>query len=343
MGHQALKVHRSRPGSKPRLLLVDGFAGPGRYTGGEPGSPLIMLEALTSHQALLDLAGVTFLYFFIEQDERRIEYLQRELGKLTLPPNVVVRAERGRFETTFGAMMDEAKARARVLVPTFAFIDPFGYSEAPMSLTGRFLDFPRSEALFFLPLSYIHRFVGRSGQEAALTALFDGEGWRDAVPVHGKERRDFLIGLFERQLQNQGQVAYVRSFELRTRDRNDYRLVFATSHIKGLQVMKRAMWSVDPLEGTRHLAHTDSGQEVLFKPDVDTSPLLKELQSVFRRQWFTPGEAGQVALLRTPFLDDKHLKTLTLVPAEKAGSIEVRRPAQCRAGSFTDDVKIRFV
>jgi three-Cys-motif partner protein len=32
-----------------RLVLVDGFAGPGRYVGGEDGSPLIMLKAFLDH------------------------------------------------------------------------------------------------------------------------------------------------------------------------------------------------------------------------------------------------------------------------------------------------------
>ena len=54
-----------------------------------------------------------------------------------------------------------------------------------MSLTGRFLDFPCTEALFFLPLSFIHRFVGRDGQEAALTAPFDTDRWRKAIPLGG--------------------------------------------------------------------------------------------------------------------------------------------------------------
>jgi hypothetical protein len=57
MGQQALKVRGSGSASQPRLLLVDGFAGPGRYATGEPGSPLIMLEALTSHAALPEPFG----------------------------------------------------------------------------------------------------------------------------------------------------------------------------------------------------------------------------------------------------------------------------------------------
>jgi three-Cys-motif partner protein len=88
MGQQALKSSVFRFG-QPRLLLVDGVAGPGRYIGGEPGSPLLMLEALLSHTALPRLGGVQFIFLFIEQDERRVDHLRSEVAALgTLPSNV---------------------------------------------------------------------------------------------------------------------------------------------------------------------------------------------------------------------------------------------------------------
>ena len=34
-----------------RVLFIDGFAGPGEYDGGEPGSPIIALPALMEHRA----------------------------------------------------------------------------------------------------------------------------------------------------------------------------------------------------------------------------------------------------------------------------------------------------
>ena len=340
MGQQALKVHRVGA-NRPRLLIVDGFAGPGRYVGGAPGSPLVMLDALTSHSALSRLGDIAFLFLFIEQDARRVAHLRQELGKLTLPQNVKVHIEEGAFETRFGAIVDDITGKNHTLVPTFAFVDPFGYSTASMSLTGRFLDFPRSEALFFLPLSFIHRFVGRAGQEAALTALFDSDRWREAIPLEGAERRTLLVRLFEERLMSQGQVKHVKSFELHTQDGNDYRLVFATGHDRGLELMKEAMWAVDPFTGTSYVAHTETGQMVLFGPQVDTGPLLEELRATFGGRWFTTAEAERVTL-RTDFLVSRHLKKMTLVPAEKGGVIEVVRPAGTRAGAFTDAVRMRF-
>lgn len=338
MGQQALRAY----GSTRRLLLVDGFAGPGRYSGGEPGSPIIMLRALSEHPMLSRLSVVKFLFLFIEEDEERVGLLREEVAQLDLPSNAEVFIEHGSFEEQFGEVVDVVTDKGRTLIPTFAFVDPFGYSDAPMSLTGRFLDFPRSEALVFLPLSFIGRFLSRQGQAAALTGLFGSDDWAGAIPLHGSERSEFLVDLFEKQLLARGHVEHVISFQIRTTDRQDYRLVFATGHERGLELMKEAMWRVDPLAGTSYVAHTQTGQEVLFAPQVDTGPLLVELKNAFAGKWFTVSDAEAITLLRTPFVPGSHLKTKTLKPAEQAGLLEVVRPPGRRAGTFTADVKMRF-
>ncbi len=339
MAQQGLRI-RAVTSGRPRLLLVDGFAGPGRYATGEPGSPLIMLDALLSHTALKRFGEVTFTLLFIEQDRRRVDRLRAEVAGLgSLPTNISVHIEEGSFETAFGSLIDAATDSGRTLIPTFAFIDPFGYSSASMSLTGRLLDFPRCEALVFLPLTFVHRFVGRAGQEAALTSLFDCEDWREAILLQGAARRAFLMDLFECQLGNKANVAYVRSFQLQTQDGNDYRLVFGLGHRKGLEIAKDAMWKVDPVSGTLYTATTDSGQEVLFSPNetVDTAPLLAELRAKFGTAWFTIKQAEECTLIDTPFRIG-HLRQRTLQPAEDAGRLEVRRP---RHRGY-DGAKMRF-
>jgi three-Cys-motif partner protein len=343
MGQQEIKV--AGTGETPRLLLVDGFAGPGRYATGEDGSPLIMLKTLLEHDAFDRMGGVEFLFLFIEHNAARAEHLEGEVASLELPSNIKVTIEHGEFEAKFGEIVDSIQQRGRTLVPTFAFIDPFGYSAASMSLAGKFLTFDRCEALIFLPLNYLVRFVGRDGQENAMNSLFGSERWREAIQLEGEERGAFLLGLFEEQLGNQGNVKHVRSFALRTADGNDYRLVFASPHDKGLELIKDAMWSVDPVEGTRYIAtRSEDGQEVLFTPDadsVDTSALLGHLRNKFGTDWFSIEEAQKATLLETPFRVAKHLKEKTLRPAEKSGVIEVDRSGGQR--QFAAGVRIRFL
>jgi hypothetical protein len=175
-----------------------------------------------------------------------------------------------------------------------------------------------------------------------LTNLFNSDQWRAAIPLEGTDRSAFLLDLFEKWLRQQGQVRHVTSFELHTMDGNDYRLVFATGHDRGLELMKEAMWSVDPAQGTRYVAHTNDGQQVLFQNEVDTGPLLDELRGTFGQRWFSSAEAEK-AMLTSPYLPSRHLKTLTLKPAEKAGKLLVERKEGRRAGSFTDDARMKFI
>src|SRR5436305_15157217 len=65
---------------KPReILFIDGFAGPGRYEGGEDGSPIIAIKAALNYPRLLQLP-ISFL--FIEQDEPRFLQLTEAIESL---------------------------------------------------------------------------------------------------------------------------------------------------------------------------------------------------------------------------------------------------------------------
>src|SRR5438128_12591526 len=58
-----------------RILFIDGFAGPGEYEGGEPGSPLIALNALKNHVAQSKITAEV-VFQFIEKDVERAAHLQ---------------------------------------------------------------------------------------------------------------------------------------------------------------------------------------------------------------------------------------------------------------------------
>src|SRR4051812_44883040 len=65
----------------PKLTYVDAFAGPGRYLGGEEGSPLFVLDRLLNHtaRARMALSPDRVRLVFIEKRRDRYEHLVREL------------------------------------------------------------------------------------------------------------------------------------------------------------------------------------------------------------------------------------------------------------------------
>jgi three-Cys-motif partner protein len=321
-----------------QLVLVDGFAGPGRYSTGEDGSPLVMLKAFTEHTQR-ELITADLLYLFIEERSDRIEHLREEVAKLMLPPQVEVRFEEGRFEDVFTGLLDDIQSRGAQMAPTFAFIDPFGYTGNPMDLAGRFLAFQRCEALVYMPLPFVNRFVGRAGQEEALTALFGSERWREALNHRGDARVEFLHELFQEQLRFGSGERLVRSFEIPTAEGNGYRLYFTTGSEKGLEKMKEAMWRADPFGGERYRDTT--GELVLFEPEPDTSPLLRALKAHFADRSFNIEEAERFTLLSTAYLPRAHLKQRTLAPAERNNDLEVLSTRKRRA-TYPPRTQLRF-
>ncbi len=326
-----------------RLVIVDGFAGPGVYKGGEPGSPIITLQAFLEHE-YRDRITAELIYIFIDEDAKRVARLKQEVARLgKLPSQAKVHVIHGAYENVFSQALDDVEKKGSALAPTFAFVDPFGYAQASMHLAGRFLQFDRCEVLIYVPLPFINRFVGRAGQEAALTSLFGTDEWKKALALQGRQRLRFLHDLFRRQLIKEVGLTYVQSFEIITSAPNSgYHLFFGTRHERGLERMKETMWKIDPAEGHRFRDSTLVGQTPLFQPQVDTRPLRDELAAHFGSRRFTIQEALSFTLIETPYIPS-HVKKLTLKPLEQADKLAVvsAKPGRKR-GTYPDGTVLRF-
>src|SRR5689334_18020118 len=144
-------------GSKiPRIVYIDGFCGPGRYIGGEEGSPIIALQEALK-QPVLANSEVNFL--FIDERKDRIDHLISELSSLTIPGNFHIDTNVNEFENTLTQILDGLKNNGDHLAPTFAFIDPFGFKGASFSLVKRLLTNPRTEVFINIMIDYVNRFA----------------------------------------------------------------------------------------------------------------------------------------------------------------------------------------
>jgi three-Cys-motif partner protein len=100
--HELLHIYLSAwfpiLGSKiPRIVYIDGFCGPGKYVGGEDGSPIIALKEAIK-QPILASSEVIFL--FIDERPDRISHLEAELSSLKIPKNFHVHTIINEFEST---------------------------------------------------------------------------------------------------------------------------------------------------------------------------------------------------------------------------------------------------
>lgn len=328
--------------SQSRVLnIIDGFAGPGRYEGGDPGSPLIMLDAYLGHRDRQAMGPVKINYDFIEIDARRVVHLEGELAAIAIPGNVSVTVTRGAFDEVMDHWLSSVP-KGRQLAPTFAFIDPFGYTGHTLNLSSRILEFPRCEVLVYVPLPFIARFIHDPAVEPALNNLFGDDSWKAASEHRGKAAERVLHDIFLAKLEAAAGLA--RSFQIAAGDRgwSGSTLFFGTGNLVGLRKFKEAMWAVDPLGGLRFADSTNPHQMVVFD-EPDFRELEAALHSRFGTDEFSVEDAENFVDLRTAFVATKHLRTKTLRPAEVAGRLTAFHPHKSlRRGTYPAGTLLRF-
>jgi three-Cys-motif partner protein len=330
-------------GNFPYLVFVDGFAGPGRYSKGEEGSPIIAIKAVIE-QARPIKAKIDF--HFIELDKARSDHLATEITALTLPPNVTTKIHGGRsFQDAFPEVWNSyASKPGRPRPPALVFIDPFGF-KIPFSYVASVLRAPSSEVLVTFMFEEINRFLSQGLQPDNFDNLFGCRDWRDGINIKlPRDRVKFLHDLYQRQLTKAAGAEYVRSFAMRNeRNTMDYFLFFATKSELGLRKMKEAMWRVDESGTYTFSDATDPNQSVLFSAEPDRGLLTRLIVDKFSGVETTPSDIERFVVRHTPFRETHYRKVLQAL--EEAGKIvPLNPPARRRRGTYADmSMRLSFV
>lgn len=335
-----------RSGWNGRVLFLDGFSGPGEYDGGEPGSPIVALKTLLDHPAFPTLKS-EFNFFFYDSDKQRVEYLSdviEDLRKLYggWPPNVKVNAEVGAFEQVANDVVTQLESQRKQLAPTFAFIDPFGFSGTPLETISRLLAFDKCEVFFNFMFDHVNRFIEQEPVEHHMAALFGCDDFTAVNGLAGPARKAFIHDLYKRQLHTVGGFEFVSSFEMINKTgHTGYYLFHGTRHLSGLKLMKDSMWRVDPGSGCR-FSDRFAGQDVLFGgADVDTGPLAAALKARFAGQDVSVADVEVFTLTETPY-SASHWNRRTLVPMEKSGQIRVVSSQRSKNYTYPPGTIVRF-
>ena len=328
-----------------RIIYLDGFAGPGEYERGEPGSPIIAIDTFLNHtHSPIRTREVRFL--FIEQDHARCEHLRHLLAQRILPTTASYEIFEGNFDETMTDLLTPLEDQQLRLAPTFAFIDPFGYSHTPMNTIKRLMSHPKCEVLITFMYEEINRFLTAdyTNKEAQYDALFGTSEWRRIAQaaVNVRERRDRLHNLYQDQLRQVADIRYIRSFCMRNRRNTiDYFLFFGTNNLLGMKRMKESMWKVDPT-GTYEFSDNTNQNQLLLFSQPDYTILQRMLSNHFKGQAVSVEEIEEYVIGETPFYK---FRAEALKPMESGGRITVisSNPKR-RKGTFAEGkTQIRFL
>jgi three-Cys-motif partner protein len=263
-----------------RVVLVDGYAGAGRYEDGQPGSPALLTRAMGTRA----LAGRNLECYFIEQDHATYEQLCRVLREEDRDG----RADWVAWEGSVEDHLPELLARADG-VPLFLFLDPFGLGLSFDVVTGIFASRPHgayrpaTEALIRLDAQAVFRTRGalqsskdypaRAAQLQRLDQVAGGSWWRDE-----NDRRmsteTYLDWFMTRLLREMCRAATCGGWFTPVRQRGHllpvYYLVFLTRHIAGMDEFAEALSRAQEKWRQAVFDEAVSGEDtqlIMFTPD----------------------------------------------------------------------------
>ncbi|MCP2275211.1 three-Cys-motif partner protein [Nocardia amikacinitolerans] len=329
-----------------RVLYIDGFAGRGRYDDGSEGSPQLALRRLLTHRHFPNMTKCEFVFVFIEKDSDNCDALKGELEVLKeefapWPSNVKPYVINGSFDDEMNRLLQAVREQNSRLAPTFAFVDPFGYTRFPMELLAGIASTPKSELLINFMVGFVQRFITRDHQEKPISALY-GMKVDEVLKRYeeGGDRIDYLVDVYADALREKAQLPHIQRFYMVNRTGNvSYALIHATANKLGVQRMKAALWKVDP-GGSNRFSDRSHGEVVLFEPQPDLMRLEKLILAHFSgRRAVSRETVNWFAVLETPYRETHVIPVLKEL--EKVGRIAVARPVGKKG--FGEGVTFDFV
>ena len=325
-----------------RARFIDAFAGPGEYSAGEPGSPLIALNTLAKHRAQPNLNG-QLECVFIEKEQDRFNHLRKlvEQRESTegFPVGCKVEFRNNEFQNCVSQLVLEARTS---VVPTFVMVDPFGVSDTPMHSIAQLMHLPSTEVYISVMMEHINRLAATEEFAVHLDELYGCRDWRDGLKNLGVERREFFCNLYESQLKTVGNAKFVLRFDVRKkRGGVVYSIFFASSHDQGCDKMKQAMWRVDGTGRFQFRGQLANQTEFEFAPDLE--PLKKILIDRFGKERYLKVEEIEEFMKSDSILYHSGQYKGALKELELDGALQVKKSPGRRKGDFPPGTKLQFM
>ena len=339
-----------------KVIFFDGFAGRGEYLDektGETliaGSPIIALRV--ADKLLQDCEQKQrrpyfdkFVCVAVEKDKENFENLQSiiniEMEKLKFKERIEILPINDEFANVVTELVEKVGVK---IVPSFFFIDPFGFSGVPFEAIKNILSLPRTEIFFTFMTRDINRFLELPQVEKHLNALYPTPEWKQIYQIQSWEERDkALLNLYVKSLKEIAGVKYVFPFRVCMDEKYQtlYYLIHATNHFHGLKIMKDIMKRQGASGDFAWLGPKESSYRYQQKLFDDTIPSLKEyLLKKFEEESKTFDEILEETYQDTRFVEPEYRQALKEL--EKERRINVKRVTSKTTRGLSGKDKIIF-
>ncbi len=326
-----------------RIAYIDLFAGPGRYKDGTKSTPLLILESAIADEVM----SQHLVTLFNDADKENAAKLREEINglhgidKLKYRPQV----EAEEVGDKIVAMFERSK-----LVPTFFFVDPWGYKGLSLGLINSVLKNWGCDCVFFFNYNRINMGLNNEAVKEHMDVLFGAERADELrsrlAGLPPNEREASIVEALLKALRELG-AEYILPFCFKDEDgkRTSHHLVFATKHPLGYRIMKEIMakHSSEEHQGVASFGYCPASAiyPMLFELNRPLDDLENMLLDDFAAETLTIGQIYERHNVGRPYTM-KNYKTV-LLSMEGNGRIKANPPlVRRKRGTFGDNVRVTF-
>jgi three-Cys-motif partner protein len=330
-----------------RIAYIDLFAGPGRYKDGTLSTPLLVLRQAIEDDDMRNM----LVALFNDCDKENANALKKaiaelpDIDKLKHKPQVDSKEIGADIVALFGKMK---------LIPTFFFVDPWGYKGLSLGLINSVLRNWGCDCVFFFNYNRVNMGLNNETVREHMNVLF-GQARADAVRrklegLKPEERENLIVEELSAALKELG-ADFVLQFTFRneTGTRTTHHLIFASKDFKGYDIMKEIMAqeSSEQTQGVASFEYSPASEKypLLFELSRPLDDLENMLLKSFIGKRLTTKQIYQRHSVGRPYIKRNYKQIL--VKMETAGKIAAdppadKRPTRKGQPTFADDVIVTF-
>ena len=330
-----------------RIAYIDLFAGPGRYEDGTLSTPLLVLRRAIEDHDMREM----LVTLFNDRDAGNVGKLQSAIDSL-----LGIETLKHKPQVSNDVVGDEiAKMFAGItLVPTFFFVDPWGYKGLSLRLINSVLQNWGCDCVFFFNYNRVNMGLNNEAVRAHMDALF-GKDRADILRIRlssldPNEREMLIVEELSQALKQMG-AGFVLPFTFKDErsNRTKHHLVFATKHFKGYEIMKGIMAkeSSEHIQGVPTFEYSSATEKypMLFELTKPLDDLGIMLLNDFAGQRLTMRDIYLRHSVDKPYIDSNYKRVLASL--EAGGKIITDPPSEKRRKikgetTFADSVWVSF-
>jgi len=344
-----LSVVKRKPPGDQHLAYADLFAGPGIYGDQNKSTPLMVLDTVLNNPDLCSRIHI----LFNDKNKENIEKLKITIDSI---PNI----NKLEYPITYWCeeVGDEVakKFERKKMVPTFFFVDPWGYKGLSLNLISSIIKDWGCDCVLFFNYNRISIGITNDMVKRNLVSIFGEKQYHSVREAYEyttspEEREIIVVEALCEALRNNG-TRYVLPFRFKkdNGNRTSHHLIFISKHFLGYDIMKEIMAkeSSESAEGVAKFEYNPrnhySKQGSLL--DMLTRPL-EDLRNMLLKEY-----AGKTIdfmhLYETHSVDKPYIRKNYKEVLRKLyddGLINAEKPKDHKPpkkGSFSDEMRITF-